>query len=173
MTCIVGLVHKGRVYLGGDSAAVEDSHYLRQYSIPKIFRNGEFIMGYTSSFRMGQILQYKFTPPVIQGDLMAYMVNDFVDAVRLSMTGVMRTRDGVEEIGNFLVGVRGQLFNFDGDCGIHPITDFDVVGCGISVARGSMYSTVGQKPQKRLLTALEAASKFTTGVIAPFHIIKE
>jgi hypothetical protein len=82
-------------------------------------------------------------------------------------------RDQEETMGTFLVGVRGQLFEVEDDFAVLPCEKFCAVGCGVSVALGSLYSTEGQKPQKRIITALEAASTFTTGVRAPFHLIKE
>ena len=41
MTCIVGLVHGGKVYMGGDSAGV-GGYCLTVRADEKVFRNGEF-----------------------------------------------------------------------------------------------------------------------------------
>ena len=57
MTCIVGLVHEGVVYIGGDSAGVGGMS-LTVRADEKVFQNGEFLMGFTTSFRMGQLLRY-------------------------------------------------------------------------------------------------------------------
>ena len=47
MTCIAGLVHEGKVYIGADSAGV--SGYDKTIPVaPKVFRRGGFIVGYTS-----------------------------------------------------------------------------------------------------------------------------
>lgn len=62
MTCIVGLVDKGSIYMGGDSAGVAGLSVTTRAD-EKVFLNGPFIMGFTTSFRMGQILRYKFVPP--------------------------------------------------------------------------------------------------------------
>ena len=43
MTCIVGLVHEGVVYIGGDSAGVGGMS-LTVRADEKVFRNGEFLM---------------------------------------------------------------------------------------------------------------------------------
>ena len=50
----------------------------------KVFRNGDFLMGFTTSFRMGQLLRYKLNPPRRHPDdrVAKYMVVDFIDAVR-------------------------------------------------------------------------------------------
>ena len=57
MTCIVGLVDDGKVYMGGDAASV-DGYIVRTSALSKVFRNGPFLIGYSTSWRMGQILQY-------------------------------------------------------------------------------------------------------------------
>lgn len=88
MTCIVGLVDKGKVYIGGDSAGVNSFWDLTIRADSKVFINGPFIMGFTSSFRMGQLLRYKLKTPSrfkndgTQKEIYEYMVTDFVDAVR-------------------------------------------------------------------------------------------
>ena len=58
MTCIIGLVADGRVYLGGDSAAVH-GWTRRRTRLRKVFRKGPFLVGYTTSFRMGQLLEHQ------------------------------------------------------------------------------------------------------------------
>ena len=68
MTCIVGVVDNGKVYMGGDSAGV-GGLCIETRKQPKVFRNGDFLIGYTDSFRMGQLLQYKMSPPrYFEGD---------------------------------------------------------------------------------------------------------
>lgn len=52
MTCIVGIVDNGKVYMGADSLGVGGLSK-RVRKDPKLFRVGEFVFGYTSSFRMG------------------------------------------------------------------------------------------------------------------------
>lgn len=67
MTCIVGLVDQGNVWIGGDSAGV-GGYDLMLRADQKVFRNGDFLMGFTSSFRMGQLLRYKLSPPKLHSD---------------------------------------------------------------------------------------------------------
>jgi ATP-dependent protease HslVU (ClpYQ) peptidase subunit len=62
MTCIVGVNHNGNIYIGGDSAGVAGLQ-LQIRSDEKVFLTGDFIMGFTTSFRMGQLLRYAFSPP--------------------------------------------------------------------------------------------------------------
>ena len=177
MTCIVSILEKGKIYMGGDSAGIAGlSISIRDD--PKVFTNGPFIIGFTSSFRMGQILRFKFHPPkqtIHQSDY-EYMVTDFIDSVRecFSKNG-FGDRDATMG-GTFLVGYKGKLYTIEKDhqVGI-PNTPYDAVGCGADLALGSLYTTQGSKlsPEERITLALKAASAFNAGVAPPFLIMEE
>ena len=119
MTCIAGVVHRGRVYIGGDSAGVGGYDLTVRRDV-KVFRNGPFVLGFTSSFRMGQLLAHAFRPPPVpkkRGALERYMVVDFVDALRATLKerGWARKESEQEVGGHFLVGVTGRLFHVESD----------------------------------------------------------
>jgi hypothetical protein len=180
VTCIVGLIHDGKVWLGGDRAAVGDGHYLTHSAHPKVFRRGSAVIGYTSSFRMGQLLQYRLAIPKRHADrpLDEFMATDFAEAVRecLKEGGYTKFKDCREEVGQFLIGIEGQLYFFDDDHHARrPICGFDACGSGVSVALGSLHTSrqTDMSPRDRLLRALEAASVFVTSVGGPFDIIVE
>jgi hypothetical protein len=176
MTCIIGLAcpKRGKVYIGGDSAGVAN-YAVTIRADEKVFRNGPFVMGFTSSFRMGQILRYAFSPPEHpQGlDGMCYMVGRFVPAVRQAFKdgGYGRSKDGEDLGGKFLVGYRGQLYAIEDDFQVARMSD-DVasVGCGCEFALGAMHASAGLSPRKRILKALEIATHLSAGVRPPFVI---
>jgi hypothetical protein len=182
LTCIVGLLDGDNIYIGGDSAEVGGCQ-LNVRADQKVFRNGPFLMGFTSSFRMGQLLRYKFNPPehpYIAGmdkkiDTYKYMVTYFVDAVRqcLKDGGFATKKDEEESGGNFLVGYDSRLFEIEGDYQVaEQVAKYNAVGCGSQIALGSLYSTGGQPPEDRVRLALEAAERFSSGVRGPFVIKK-
>lgn len=176
MTCIVGLLHDDSVYIGGDSAGVA-GYGLTVRADEKVFINGDFIMGFTSSFRMGQLLRYSLKPPKYHPDidLTEYMVTAFVNAVRecLKTGGYAEKKEEKEKAGTFLVGFRGKLFKIDSDYQVGiPSQSFDACGCGEDIALGSMYSNSSLLPIERITQALEAAEQFSAGVRRPF-IIKQ
>ena len=174
MTCIVGLVHKGHVTIGGDSAAISNLDIISRKD-PKVFHIGEFIIGFTSSFRMGQLIGYVFVPPPIPDTgLMGYMVGPFVDALRkcLKDGGYASKQNEVESGGVFLVGVRGRLFLIDCDYQVgESHDDLSAAGCGRDYALGSLHATPHMSPKKRVRLALEAAEEFSAGVCGPFNLI--
>lgn len=173
MTCIVGVQHNGRVWLGGDSAGVA-GWSLDVRADVKVFRNGPYLMGFTTSFRMGQLLRYAFDPPKPpREDLDRFMVTTFVDAVRecLGEGGFRVKKNEAEEGGQFLVGVRGTLYAVHQDFQMaRTLSGYDAVGCGQDLALGSLHTTQGIRPRHRVLAALEAAAHHSAGVAAPFTV---
>lgn len=178
MTCIVGLVEKGKVFIGGDSAGV--SHL--DYSIrkdEKVFKNGEFIFGFTTSFRMGQLLRYKLNVPEQhpnEKDDYKFLVVDFIDAVKNCLKDndfASKDRDVVKG-GTFLVGYRGNLYLIESDFQVGKVNKpFDSVGCGESYALGAMEVILSEKTtaQEKIFKALDVAQKFSAGVREPFNIV--
>jgi ATP-dependent protease HslVU (ClpYQ) peptidase subunit len=175
MTCIVGLVDKGKVFIGGDSAGVRgsDMHVRRD---KKVFVNDGFAIGFTTSFRMGQLLAYSFNPPQAdpKADPMRFMVNDFIGAVRecFKNGGFASRNNEVESGGEFLVGYRGRLFCINGDYQVAEMASgFHAVGCGESFAIGALHATPKGDPRKRVLYALGIAEECSAGVRGPFHVV--
>jgi len=178
MTCIAGIVEERCVYIGADSAGVSDSD-LRLRADEKVFRNGNFLMGFTTSFRMGQLLRYKFKSPKHRKgkDIFEYMVSDFIDGVRecLIEGGFAKKEDNVEAGGDFLVGYQGRLFHIESDFQIAESTDgFEAVGCGGSYAKAVLWELAKKNlsADEKIKRALEAAEYFSAGVRRPFKIIK-
>lgn len=177
MTCIVGIAKNGRVTMGGDAAGVSGLDITIR-SDPKVFTNGEFLIGFTSSFRMGQIIRYVFEPPAItDDDLMAYMVRQFIPALRKVMKdeGYSRIEANEETGGCFLVGVRGQLFDIDQDFQVGiPASGIAAVGCGSHYALGALHVMPASRSDiTRVTQALEAADHYSAGVSRPFTVIQK
>ena len=176
MTCIVGVLDGANVYIGGDSAGVSELD-LRVRADRKVFQVGPYAFGFTSSFRMGQLLRYALTPPTPAEDvdLERFMATDFVNSVRNTLkAGGYATKDKeVESGGTFLVGVRGRLFTVFSDYQVGEGVDpFAAVGCGDQIAMGSLFSTSGKPAVERIQLALHAAERFSAGVRGPFHITR-
>jgi hypothetical protein len=175
MTAVAGIAQGGRVWIGADSAGT--GGYAQTIRADgKVFRNGPFVMGFTSSFRMGQLLRHSFSPPRRHPDdpLEKYMVGPFIDAVRdCFKDGGFAEEDRKAEVGGtFLVGVSGRLFRIESDYQVgEAVSGFDAVGSGHDLARGSLFTSDG-KPKARILTALEAAAAMNAGVRGPFIIVR-
>lgn len=179
MTCIVAIEHEGTVWMGGDSAASRDNEIVRRTN-EKVFFNEEFLIGYSGSFRIGQLLQYAFQAPKQsygQTD-MEYMVVDFVDALRylLKDKGVlMKEEEGEAHDAEILIGYRGRIYVVESDFHIGcPLTPYASSGSGAPYALGALYVLNDDEklsPQEKIDKALSASAEYSTGVSSPFTIM--
>jgi ATP-dependent protease HslVU (ClpYQ) peptidase subunit len=175
MTCIIGLEHGGRVYMGGDSAAVNNVA-IYQTSIRKVFRAGPFMIGWTSSFRMGQILQYQLEVPVQTSDQddMQYMVTVFVEAVYDALKTYRYDKDREQDSGGtFLAGYNGKLYTVYADYQVqHHIPAIAAVGSGGEFALGAMTALKDMPAKKRIKQALKAAGAWSDSVCGPYYVME-
>jgi hypothetical protein len=174
VTCIVGFVEGNTVWMGGDSAGVAGLS-LTVRGDQKVFRNGPMLFGFTTSFRMGQLLRYALKIPDHDPriDTDTYMATTFVDAVRacLKSNGWASKKDECEQGGTFLVGYRGRLFCIESDYQVGvPLDSFHAVGCGDDIARGALFATEHLTGRERVELALRAAERHSAGVRAPFYV---
>ena len=174
MTAIVGIAHKGKVLIGGDSVGGAGT-FAAVRSDRKVWSTGNFVFGFTTSFRMGQLLRYSLSiPPLKVGQTVdEYMVVDFVDAARTCLTtgGYATQQDGAEQGGSFLVGTSGRLFSIEDDYQVAEwAVGYHAIGSGNTVALGALHATEGQAPHDRIVKALEAAAEFSAFVRPPFVI---
>lgn len=180
MTAVVGLVHKGRVHLGADSALVGGSWNLTISAQSKVFHAGPYVIGTSGSTRFAQILRYAFEPPAPTGDLHRLMVTGFVDAMRATLkehgaTDTGTSRESTTDSSFALVGVHGRLFEIQSDYQVQANADeFAAIGCGFDLALGALHATERlprMAPRRRLSIALEAAERFSAGVASPFAYV--
>jgi ATP-dependent protease HslVU (ClpYQ) peptidase subunit len=175
MTCIIGLAENGKVYIGADSQAATNWNK-RIVVQPKVFLNGPFVIGYTSSFRMGQLLQYQLAvDPQLSGeDDYHYMVAVVAEAIRdcFKTHGWAKVENNQEEGGSFLIGYRGKLYEVASDMSVLEYIDgFSAIGCGANYALAAMAALEDMPPVDRIRRALEIAVRFSNGVSEPFTIL--
>lgn len=189
MTCIVGVIEGGNIYMGGDSAGVAGNYRIQARKDLKVFRytdesNNQFLLGFCGSFRLGQLLMTSLEFPRLDGYIpFEYMVTQFVPAVKtlMSENGVERKKEEVVSLNNssFLVGIKDNK----GDCYLFEVQDdYQVVelivpyascGCGADLALGALNILWGTDIEADVIVeqALLTAEKFNAGVRRPFNII--
>lgn len=182
MTCIVGFVNKGKVYIGGDSAGVSGLDYsIREDQ--KVFKKDNMIFGFTSSFRMGQILRYSFDIPEHsqKKDEFDYLCTVFIDALIkcFKEKGYARTKHEEVEGGTFLIGYKGKLYKIEEDFQVSQVQRlFDACGCGYAYALGAMKTMTRNShiepinPIEVITNALSVSEAFSAGVKAPFNVVE-
>lgn len=181
MTCIVGIIENKKVIIGGDSAGVAGlSIHIRKDT--KVFETGPFIMGFTSSFRMGQLLMSSTFKPPHQKESQSdydFMVTTFIDSIKecFNKGGYsQKYKDGDDKGGCFLVGYKGELYMIEDDYQVVKTYDnYMAVGCGDNIAEGAMFALNNNKSLsgvEKLEIALSAASHFSGGVAPPFNFVE-
>ena len=180
MTCSVGVVDEEGVVIGGDSLSSDGSSVIVRRD-PKVFRVGEFLIGFTSSYRMGQLLRFSLKPPklAVGGDVERYMNTDFIDAVRDCFRdgGYLTVEDSQESGGIFLAGFRGRLFRVGSDFQVgESWSGLAAIGSGDEVATGALYAAKKIRPdmqtEQLALLALDAAEANSCNVREPFLVMR-
>ena len=177
MTCIVGLVSGGKVYIGADSLASNgfDKEVRKE---PKVFENGEYLIGCSGSIRMMNILKWRFNPPTLKDgdDIHKFMCLDFVSEMKdCLLDSGCSEKEGLWDIGTnseILVAIKGRLFKIQYD---FQVAEYKYTACGSGEyhALGCMYYVDKTKPKKAIKKALSAAENFVVSVQRPFVIMSK
>lgn len=176
MTCIIGLAENGIVYMGGDSGA-STPYQTRRTALQKVFFAGDntILIGWTSSFRMGQILQYHLELPLQDKNqsTLEYLVKIVIQKIREAFKefGYMGADEQRDEGGTFLLGYKGGLYRVDSDFQVNHFTEhFDACGSGEDFALGAMAALSHLPAKERIYKALDIAAGFAPGVEPPFYM---
>lgn len=165
--------------MGADSAAA-NSWESRPTKTSKLIRlstsdGNPILLGYTTSFRFGQILAHHVDAPAdSRTDAEAYLIKDFLPVVRraLSEHGFMEKIREREEGGTALIAYRSRLFRLSGDLGIVESSEkYDAVGAGMYYALGAMHAANERQTRGALVVqfGLKAAIDLCPGVEGPLH----
>lgn len=178
MTCIIGVEEDGIVYIAADSMS-SDGYSSQAVLQPKVFlAQDKFLIGYTTSFRMGQLLEFSLAvrPKYEDEDDLKYMVTGFAETARRLFKdhGYAKTDGNGEEFGGvFLVGYNGHLYRVDIDFHVMRYTTrIAACGAGEDFALAAMLAMVKKPVKKRLRRSLEIVSELSVFVIPPFKVMK-
>jgi ATP-dependent protease HslVU (ClpYQ) peptidase subunit len=182
MTCIVAVKDKNKIWMGGDSAACDEvgnSIIVRKH--PKVFQNGKFLIGFSGSFRVGQILQYHFVPPKNKSNSdYEYMCTSFVEEIQhtFSICGFTDYNKVSTEIpdSELIVAYKKEIYTIHQDYDVSQnVVPYAATGTGYDLAMGTLYAihnlNVEMHPEEKVEMALNAASTFTANVLPPYTIL--
>lgn len=171
MSCLVGIEHNGKVYIGADSAASSDEE-IRIRRDQKLFRNDYLIIGACGSIRILQCLKEGLWKP--SRDLNS--IEEIVEMMRLHLIDMntITNTEGVDSFeSNLLIGYDGKLYEILTDFQIaEAVEGYTSNGGGKCYALGSLYETAKLKikPEERIMRALEVAEFFCPSVRSPFVV---
>lgn len=172
MTCIAAVQHRGKVWMGGDSAGTSMNFNQVSRGDKKVFINGKFIIGFSGSFRMGQLLAHKLEiPNQASGKSdMAFLIDDFMNSVKKALNIGEADLEPY-----FLFGYKGKLYEVQGDFQVGiPRSGYAAIGSGGDLAMGALHASQHvRNPERRILSALEAAEAGNAAVRSPFYLLKK
>lgn len=174
MTCIVGLVDGGTVWIGADSYAAAGCQRYPMGEEQKVFRRGDFIFATAGVARLGQIIRHLVELPEPSDEPpMAYLVRRLMPAIKTAIDQYGGAGLGTDEWA-LLIAYRGKLWDVDDHLAVDEVTDYAAIGCGRPYATGSLYSTrpplTGCDAIARINLALRAAAAHDVHVAPPFII---
>lgn len=162
MSCVCAIAQKGRVYMASDSIGCADN-YVIQRKDPKIFRNGQYLIGYCGSVRCGQVLQpHYFTPPDDILDLPDAIMAQYEEKGCLGIG-----ESGVKRFEALLaIGYKGKCYYIMSDFQLgENEEDFIAIGSGQEYALSALWLSRSHKdPVFRLKKSIQAAAYFCTEV---------
>jgi len=168
MSCVIGIVDDGKVFLGADGFATTEEGERRPIIAKKILRNKNYLIGYTGSVRTGQLAnEHDFDAP---DD-----IRDFSEALRehLYARGCVATNEMNLHMQpcNFLVGHQGKLYEILMDFQLNEVLGrYTAIGSGAPYAFGALYilNRTKLQPADIIEQALKAASYYHTTCGPPF-----
>lgn len=190
VTCVVGVEYEEngerKVLLAADSAATND-YTTQVVRGPKVFRVGDLLIGFTTSFRMGQLLQYRLPHCLPKKahehlDPMEHIITNVIPAIIYALDDGRYIKDQNQRIeaGTYLIGCSGRLFEVSDGFGVCEWQDgYGAIGSGYQPALGAMFATYppvtakatfGQAT-KMAYEGLSAAVQFSGSCSRPFSII--
>jgi ATP-dependent protease HslVU (ClpYQ) peptidase subunit len=170
VTCIVGIVDDGVIYIGGDRGA-SDGSAIVSLATPKVYIRDEWIFGYAGSLGIGQIMQI-INIPILEEDDDPFIIlrMDIVDAFKamIDAQGITLNEDNDTDI---LIGCRGRLFEFSpSDWSVAEIKQ-TAIGSGGNFALGSLHTSIDADPIDRIGIALGAAITYSPSCQGPIDIL--
>lgn len=171
MSCVVGVVERGGVCVGADSAHTGSTVYLCE-STNKLFRAGEFVVGFSGAGRALQALRAMEWPEYEGGDVLPWLVREWVPAAQVALldAGMWSRKDNGFD-GAILIAHGKRLFVVVGNLQVlEDVRGYTAIGCGGDTALGALYATKGQSAEDRVRLALEASVEHNEGVRPPFVI---
>lgn len=171
MTCIVGIADGKNVYIGADRGA-SDNESIVSLAQPKVFVNGDWLIGYSGSMGNGQLLQFITLPAVGDEDPFKLLRLDIVEDLKSAIDSFGTEPD--ENNGtDILVGCNGRLFEMTlGEWGVAEITE-TAIGSGGTFALGSLHTThsIPIPIGERIEHALNAAITYSPTCQGPIDIL--
>jgi len=173
MTCIAAIIKDGKSYMAGERAVSDDSH-LSKLDLPKIWKTGDYLIGYSGTLE-GQIIQNNFKPPTPEGNIDKFMRGKFLESIKQFYDKWNIPADKESDL-SLLICVKGRMFEHES----YSLTmisydaQYHAMGSGSAYALGSLHATQNYKdPKRRLTQALDAAIMYSPNCLYPIDFLSK
>ena len=170
MTCIIGLVDNGHVYMGCDSRLNRGWMVAETRTSGKLVSVGEMLIGVAGATRGQNLIAHHFTAPergVGESD------DGYIEGtITAALQQLMERHDYDFAESELLIGYRGHLYRIGCDYGCsEPAEGVAGIGAGGSYAVGAVLAFLKAKwqPERAIMDALEIAGQSANGVAAPYR----
>ena len=178
MTCIIAFKDTmNNVFLIGDKCGSNGN--TKDICVePKVFHKNGFMIGYTTSFYMGQLLKHVWeVPEKNDSEGVDYYLHN---TIRKSLINMFKINNFGEHengynIGDFILIYDSRIFTVYADMQIFEHKYLSSVGCGDVAARAAieayLNSGVSIQPEDMLTSTMEIVSNICCGVSKDYDII--
>lgn len=167
MTCIVGMVSNGQVYIGADRG-ISNEESIISSARPKVYENNGWVFGYAGSVGTGQLLEFINFPKDVKDPYKTLRLH-IVEEYRKAIASFGNNEE--EHCAEILIGYGDKLFEFNTlDWGVVEVRT-SAVGSGNQYALGCLYGYMYGTPEDRLEMAIRAALHYSPTCIGPIDIL--
>jgi ATP-dependent protease HslVU (ClpYQ) peptidase subunit len=170
MSCLIAYKSGNKIYLGSDGAATEEDGDIRPIKTKKIFRVGDYLIGYAGSIRAGQIIRNIDPPETIE---------ELIEVMRTKMEecGCLAITDASTSLSQscFIVIHRDIIYEILSDFQLNEVSgNFTTIGCGGPYAFGAMHVIQEEdlSPSQKIVKALKVVSEYHAAVRPPYEVEK-
>lgn len=166
MTCALGVVHGGTVWLAADSATTSSAMLSDVAREPKVWTRPGWAFAFAGDWRIGLVLRHSLRPRERVRDPERYVTLDLARAIRRCIAEEPET---AKDDCSLLMGHAGQLWELDvADC-CATRSAWGYAAIGVPEALIGLALTSGE-PERRLRRVLTMVARHQANVRPPFKV---
>lgn len=181
MTAIVAFKYEGKTYIAGDRCG-SNGYTKLLVEVPKIFKVGNFYIGYTHSFYMGQLLEHTWTPPPRMADYSddQYLYKQVFKSIKNCLIDnnfgkIFDDKHGEPDLGTFIIVYKDRIFIHQPNGSVLEV-EHAGVGCGGETVLTSLLTAFDLDCNYILrdiiAVAYKRCSEFSCGVSPEFDLLE-
>lgn len=171
MSVVVAIKEGGKIYLGADSQVTKGGTRTtlknpNNYKIWKVDGCDGCIMGHVGNLRDANVIRLlrdviddydEYRNRVGYRFIVKYLVPEIVKTLREA--NYIKGEGYIDFIdSSFLFAYRDKLFMINSDLSVIEVDDYVAIGSGANEAIGSLLSTEGQSPRRRIVKAIKSSA---------------